>query len=68
MSRDQAVAALQKLGAKVSQHVSKKTSYWVRGHAPGSKQGQALKLNIPCLNEAAFLLLLSEHKLVKSTD
>jgi DNA ligase (NAD+) len=57
-SRDQAKECLEKLGAKVASSVSAKTHYVVAGDAPGSKLQKALDLNVPVLDEAAFLKLL----------
>ena len=57
-SRKEAGERLEALGAKVSGSVSKKTSYVVAGEAAGSKLRKAQELNIPILDEAAFLALL----------
>ncbi len=59
MTRDQAKARLEALGAKVSSSVSRKTSYVVVGHDPGSKYDKARQLGVPTLDEAAFLDLLA---------
>ena len=53
-TRDEAKAALQALGAKVSGSVSKKTSYVVAGAAAGSKLTKAESLGVPVLDEAAL--------------
>ena len=58
MGRNEAKAALQELGAKVSSSVSKKTDYVVVGENPGSKASKAEELGIEILEEAAFLELL----------
>jgi DNA ligase (NAD+) len=58
MTRDEATAALQKLGAKVSGSVSKKTSYVVAGVEAGSKLKNAEKLGVKILDEKEFLKLL----------
>lgn len=63
MSRDQAKEKLQRLGAKVSGSVSKKTHCVVAGEAAGSKLAEAEKLGVAVMDEAAFLQLLSEHGL-----
>jgi DNA ligase (NAD+) len=60
MSRDDAKARLQALGAKVTGSVSKKTSYVVVGDSPGSKAGKAEQLGVPMLDEAGLLKLLEE--------
>ncbi len=58
MTREQATAALQRLGAKVSGSVSKKTAYVVAGKEAGSKLTQAEKLGVKVLTEQQFLQLL----------
>ena len=59
MSRSDAKAALQALGAKVTGSVSKKTDYVVVGDNPGSKADKAQELGIEILTEADLLKLLS---------
>lgn len=58
LTRDEARDRLQRLGAKVSGNVSKKTHYVVAGADAGSKLDQARALGIPVLDEAALLKLL----------
>jgi DNA ligase (NAD+) len=58
MSREQATAALERLGAKVSGSVSKKTTAVVVGAEAGSKADKAAALGVPTLDEAALLELL----------
>jgi len=58
MSRDEAKAQLQALGAKVSGSVSKKTRYVVAGANPGSKLEKAHELGIAVLDEPGLLRLL----------
>ena len=53
-ARDEAKAALQAFGAKVSGSVSKKTSYVVAGAAAGSKLAKAEQLGVPVLDEEAL--------------
>jgi DNA ligase (NAD+) len=57
-SRDQAKAAIEESGGKVTSSVSKKTSYLVCGEEPGSKLETAQKLGVKVLNERAFIDLL----------
>jgi DNA ligase (NAD+) len=57
-SRDQAKAALEALGAKVSDSVSKKTTGVIVGESPGSKAAKAAKAGVPILAEADLLELL----------
>jgi DNA ligase (NAD+) len=49
MSRDEARAALEALGAKVSDNVSKKTTGVFVGESPGSKVAKAEKAGVPIL-------------------
>jgi DNA ligase (NAD+) len=59
-SRDEAAAALEAKGAKVSNSVSGKTSGLVVGEEPGnSKLTKARKLEVPVLSEAELLELLA---------
>jgi DNA ligase (NAD+) len=57
-SREEARAALEALGAKVSDSVSKKTTGVVVGESPGSKAQKAEKLGVPVLTEADLAALL----------
>ncbi|TXT26828.1 MAG: DNA ligase (NAD+) [Gallionellaceae bacterium] len=61
MSRDEAKERLEKLGAKVSGSVSKKTGYVVAGTEAGSKLDKAQELNVAVLDEQAFLRMLEEN-------
>jgi DNA ligase (NAD+) len=58
MTRDQAEAALQRLGAKVAGSVSRKTTGVVVGAEAGSKAEKARQLGVPMLDETAFLHLI----------
>jgi DNA ligase (NAD+) len=58
MTRDEAIAALERLGAKVSGSVSRKTSAVVAGADAGSKLDKARQLGIETLDEPAFLTLI----------
>jgi DNA ligase (NAD+) len=58
MTRDQAEAALKRLGAKVAGSVSKKTTGVVVGAEAGSKAEKARELGVPTLDETAFLDLI----------
>ena len=60
MGRNDAKAALQELGAKVSGSVSKKTDYVVVGENPGSKATKASELGITILDEKALAKLLTQ--------
>jgi DNA ligase (NAD+) len=58
MSREQARAALEALGAKVSDNVSKKTTGVFVGESPGSKVAKAQKAGVPLLDENELQALL----------
>ena len=57
-SRDEAKAAIERLGGKTTDSVSKKTAYVVVGASPGSKVAKAEKAGVPILDEAGFRALL----------
>jgi DNA ligase (NAD+) len=59
MARDQAKAALESLGAKVSNSVSSKTTAVIVGDNPGSKLAKATSLNVPIITEDDFLKLIA---------
>lgn len=61
MSRDEAGAKLEALGAKVAGSVSKKTSLVVAGEAAGSKLAKAQELGIEVWDETALLAFLAQH-------
>ena len=60
MSREQAKAAIEALGGRVTSGVSKKTSYLVAGANPGSKLAKAEKAGVPVLDETAFTRLVTQ--------
>ncbi|MGW7354269.1 NAD-dependent DNA ligase LigA [Streptomyces sp. NPDC054784] len=59
-TRDGAKEALQRLGAKVSGAVSKKTGFVVVGENPGSKYDKAVQAKVPILDDEGFEKLLTE--------
>jgi len=61
MSRDEAGAKLEALGAKVSGSVSKKTSFVVAGEAAGTKLAKAQELGVEIWDEARLLTFLAEN-------
>lgn len=61
-TRDEAKAAIEQRGGKVTGSVSKKTDYVVAGADPGSKLTKAQELGIPVLDEEAFKKLLDAPK------
>ncbi len=59
LTREQAAAALEERGAKVSDNVSKKTTALVVGEEPGaSKLRKAQAAGVPQLTEAELVELL----------
>lgn len=58
-TRDEAKAAIEATGGKVTGSVSKKTDYVVAGEAAGSKLAKAEALGVAVLDEAALKALLS---------
>ncbi|MFJ6575828.1 NAD-dependent DNA ligase LigA [Streptomyces sp. NPDC004290] len=59
-TRDGAKESLQRLGAKVTGSVSKKTAFVVVGENPGSKYDKAMQLKVPVLDEEGFSVLLEQ--------
>jgi DNA ligase (NAD+) len=57
-TREEAKEALEALGAKVSDSVSKKTTGVIVGESPGSKVAKAQKAGVPVLTEADLRELL----------
>ncbi len=55
LSREAAKELIEQNGGKVTESVSKKTSYLLLGEAPGSKYEKALALGVPVLDETALL-------------
>ncbi len=66
LTREQAGELIQSHGGKVSESVSKKTSYVVAGASAGSKLAKAQQLGVPVLDEAALLALVGEAPLAEA--
>lgn len=62
MTREEAKALLERLGAKVSGSVSKKTDYVVAGAEAGSKLRKATELGVQVLDEQQFMALTRSGK------
>ena len=61
MSRSEAKAELERLGAKVAGSVSKNTTCVVAGPGAGSKLNRAEELGVRVIDEESFLTLLKQN-------
>jgi DNA ligase (NAD+) len=61
MSREEAAAAIERLGGKVSGSVSKKTTYLVVGADAGTKLDKARDLGVKTLTEEAFRAIIEKQ-------
>ncbi len=59
-AREEAKAALEGLGAKVSDNVSRKTTGVIVGERPGTKVGKAQQLGVPLLDESDLQQILAQ--------
>lgn len=59
-SRPDAIAAIERMGGRVTSGVSKKTDYVVVGESPGTKFDKARDLGIDTLDEKGFMKLLGD--------
>jgi len=55
LSREEATAAAEDAGARVTSSVSKKTSFVVAGESPGTKLAKAEQLGVEVIDEQEFL-------------
>jgi DNA ligase (NAD+) len=62
MTRDEAKAMAERLGAKTAGSVSSKTDYVVAGPGAGSKLGKARELHVPVLSEDEWFALIGEKR------
>ncbi len=62
MTRDEAKAMAERLGAKTAGSVSKKTDYIVAGPGAGSKLGKAKEFGVTVLTEDEWFTLIGESR------
>ncbi|MEL7833908.1 NAD-dependent DNA ligase LigA [Fodinibius sp. Rm-B-1B1-1] len=61
LTRKEATELIQKHGGSTTSSVSGNTDYLLVGDSPGSKYDKAQELNIPIIDQAAFLELIDEE-------
>lgn len=60
MTREEVIAAVERLGGKVAGSVSRRTAAVITGTDAGTKADRALELGVTILDEATFLALIGE--------
>ncbi len=60
LTREEAKIKIEASGGKISNSVSKKTTYLIAGEKPGSKLEKAQSIGVTILDETDFLLLFKE--------
>lgn len=60
MTREEAKIKIRELGGRLSESVSKKTSYVIVGNEPGSKLEEAKKIGVKIIDETSFLKLIKK--------
>lgn len=60
MTREETKAKIRELGGRLSESVSKKTSYVIVGNEPGSKLKVAQKIGVKIIDETSFLKLIKK--------
>ncbi len=58
--RDEVIDIIEKMGGRVTNSISKKTSFLLAGENPGSKLIQAKNLGVKIINEGEFLNLIQK--------
>lgn len=61
LTRKEATQLIEKHGGKATSSVSGNTDYLLAGDSPGSKYDKAQELDIPIIDQAAFLELIDEE-------
>jgi DNA ligase (NAD+) len=61
-SREEAKAFIEAHGGKVTDSISKKTSYLILGESPGSKLEKAQALGVPIMDEEGLRLLATQKR------